>query len=262
VFRRILHLLTLCIASLVLLVSAPAHASIPASHQGAKTALSAPSFAVKRIKGKKPPSAYCTYRAAVATAGTHKGKVVAIAASCGGTPSVWGWPGQNPIRYRDPTGHMSDENFDPDLGHSVPTAGPMSTGEKIVVAGMAVPWVVAGGGLAFTAIRGWLGFAVPTIGAAGQKLNDSGCSANANRFSPEQTQGLRDLFGRSMGGVNGLLDRLRTGESVSLPQGVTPETLRAYRDVAAEAIAAGKDTLGVQQARQEAIDLLLEQLGK
>jgi hypothetical protein len=108
VFRRILYLVTFCIASLVLLVSTSARASIPQAHQGAKTALSAPSFAAKRIKAKKSQSAECTYRIATATAGMHKGKVALILASCGGTPSVWGWPGQNPIRYRDPTGHWGD----------------------------------------------------------------------------------------------------------------------------------------------------------
>jgi hypothetical protein len=104
VFRRILYLVTFCIASLVLLVSTSARASIPQAHQGAKTALSAPSFAAKRIKAKKSQSAECTYRIATATAGMHKGKVALILASCGGTPSVWGWPGQNPVRYADPSG--------------------------------------------------------------------------------------------------------------------------------------------------------------
>jgi hypothetical protein len=121
-------------ASLVLLVSASAHASFPRAHQGSETALSAPSPAEKRIKAKNAVSAECTYRFALATAGTHKGKVVAIATTCGGTPFVWGWPGQNPIRYRDPTGHMPDENLDPDKPFSF--GRPPETGAEKAIAGL------------------------------------------------------------------------------------------------------------------------------
>ena len=48
------------------------------------------------------------------------------------------------------------------------------------------------------------------------------------------------------------------GETVKLPQGVTTQTLQTYRGIAENAIRAGKDTLGVQAARAEAIDLLLK----
>lgn len=74
--------------------------------------------------------------------------------------------------------------------------------------------------------------------------------------------GLKDLFGKSMKGAQELLGRLRGGEAVSLPPGVTPQTLQTYRGLAEKAIQAGKDTLGVQAARKEAIDLLLKPGGK
>lgn len=46
-----------------------------------------------------------------------------------------------------------------------------------------------------------------------------------------------------------------------LPKGVTPETLQKYRDVAEQAIEAGKDALGVHNLRQQALDMLLNLLG-
>jgi RHS repeat-associated protein len=83
----------------------------------------------------------------------------------------------------------------------------------------------------------------------------------AAMFLPGEVQGLRQLFGRRLEGVTKLLERLRAGERVPLPEGVTPETLKKYADVAERAIQQGKDASGVQQGRQEAIDLLLKQLG-
>jgi hypothetical protein len=107
VFRLLLHVLTLCIGGFVLLVSASAHASIPRAHQGPETALGAPFATEKRIKAKNLTIAECTYRIGVATAGVHKEKVVAISADCGGTSFVWSWPGQNPYRWSDPSGHYA-----------------------------------------------------------------------------------------------------------------------------------------------------------
>jgi hypothetical protein len=48
---------------------------------------------------------------------------------------------------------------------------------------------------------------------------------------------------------------------VPLPDGVTPETLQRYRQIAENAVNAGKDTLGVQGGRITAIDLLLRRGG-
>jgi hypothetical protein len=41
----------------------------------------------------------------------------------------------------------------------------------------------------------------------------------------------------------------RAGERFPLPDGVTPELLKKYADVAERAIQQGMDTLGVQQLR-------------
>jgi RHS repeat-associated protein len=157
VFRRFLHLLTLCIASLILLVTASAHASIPQARQGPKNALSAPLSAEKSIKGEKLFSAECTYQNCFAPPRLHwanelrKPKVAegllfrwkARPWSAFGGPSgtydmrarVWspdlgtflsidglqyhdststlfGWPGQNPLKFRDPSGHYRDGTND------------------------------------------------------------------------------------------------------------------------------------------------------
>ena len=77
-------------------------------------------------------------------------------------------------------------------------------------------------------------------------------------LSKAEVGGLRELFGKSAKGAGELLGRLRAGESVTLPPEVTPQTLQTYRTIAENAIQAGKDTLGVQAARKEAIDLLLK----
>jgi hypothetical protein len=77
-------------------------------------------------------------------------------------------------------------------------------------------------------------------------------------LSKAEVAGLRSLFGKSKEGADALLSRLRAGEAVPLPQGVTTQTLQTYRGIAEKAIQAGKDTLGVQAARKEAIDLLLK----
>jgi hypothetical protein len=63
---------------------------------------------------------------------------------------------------------------------------------------------------------------------------------------------------RSYGRVRLRLKRISArGETVHLPQGVSTQTLQNYRRIE-DAIQAGKDTLSVQAARKEAIDLLLK----
>jgi len=62
-------------------------------------------------------------------------------------------------------------------------------------------------------------------------------------------------------GIGELLERLNSSRNVPLPDGVTPETLLRYREIAEQAIRSGKDTLGVQAKRIEAIDELLRRSG-
>jgi len=74
-------------------------------------------------------------------------------------------------------------------------------------------------------------------------------------FSPQESQGLRDLFGQGEGGARSLLTRLKNGEQVGLPNGVTTRTLEQYRT---QVLAIPKAAAApVNQARLQAIDALL-----
>jgi RHS repeat-associated protein len=80
VFRRILHLLSLCIAACALLFAAPAAAGqhpLGKSVQPAAPALSAFSFDENSIKGEKASIAEYTYRARLVAPRLHLGKVPA-----------------------------------------------------------------------------------------------------------------------------------------------------------------------------------------
>ncbi len=77
-------------------------------------------------------------------------------------------------------------------------------------------------------------------------------------LSKAEVRGLTQLFGKSTEGAQALLSQLRAGQAVPLPPGVTPQTLEAYGVLAQRAITLGKDTLGVQALRLEAINLLLK----
>jgi len=80
-------------------------------------------------------------------------------------------------------------------------------------------------------------------------------------FGPAENAGLRALFGREARGARASIDRLMAGERVVLPEGVTPDTLRRYLELADRIVKAGLDTVGTQAARRQAIELLLNQLG-
>jgi RHS repeat-associated protein len=83
VFRKVLHLLSLCIAACALLLSAPAAAGqhpLGKSAQPAAPALSAFTFDENRIKGEKVAVAEYTYRAPLARPRLYLGKVPALTA--------------------------------------------------------------------------------------------------------------------------------------------------------------------------------------
>ena len=98
---------------------------------------------------------------------------------------------------------------------------------------------------------------------AGRIVSEGGVPV-IREFAPAETEGLKTLFGPGPKGAESLLARLKAGENVSLPSGVTRETLENYRGVAVQAIdnAAGKSIApsvnAVQGARIQAIDELLK----
>ena len=75
------------------------------------------------------------------------------------------------------------------------------------------------------------------------------------KFTPEESAGLRELFGK---GLEGAKDTLKRGR-IEISQGVTRDTLERYREVAQDAIDKGRDTTGVQKKRIAIIDRLLPQ---
>ena len=77
------------------------------------------------------------------------------------------------------------------------------------------------------------------------------------KLTVNESKGLSKLFGRRPEGARAVLDRMGKGEKISLPEGVSQETLLQYRRVAQDAINAGKDKLGTQELRIQIIDNLM-----
>ena len=75
----------------------------------------------------------------------------------------------------------------------------------------------------------------------------------AKKFTATENAGLRELFGKGPKGADDTLQRDR----IEIPPGVTAKTLVRYREVAQDAIAKGRDALGVQEKRLRIIDKLL-----
>lgn len=96
--------------------------------------------------------------------------------------------------------------------------------------------------------------------AAGAYAAVGACTVAADAaeagLSDLERAGLRDLFGSSTTGAQNLLNQLAEGP-VTLPENVTAQTLQTYADIAQNAIDAGKDTLGVQDMRLQAINIIL-----
>ncbi len=80
------------------------------------------------------------------------------------------------------------------------------------------------------------------------------------RFTPDEVQGLRALFGQRPEAAQALVEQLRSNAKVSLPAGVTKEVLERYARVAESAISRGIDKLETQKWRLEAIRLILKEL--
>ena len=73
------------------------------------------------------------------------------------------------------------------------------------------------------------------------------------KLTAKENAGLRELFGKGPKGAADTLQRDR----IEVPQDVTDKALVRYRKIAQDAIAKGRDTLGVQEKRLRIIDKLL-----
>jgi hypothetical protein len=81
-------------------------------------------------------------------------------------------------------------------------------------------------------------------------------------FTPRETELLRKLFGKNPGGAKALLDAIKRGEKIQLPDGVTRSLLERYLELAEDSIRKGKDKIGTQELRKRAIELLLRAIPK
>jgi RHS repeat-associated protein len=145
--------------------------------------------------------------------------------------TLWGWPGQNPLKWSDPSGRYGlDSNFDHDFVNP-PRNGPIPTNEKIVGAAMAAPFVAVGGLYALAELGGWFGgttlgrfLGLGGTGAIGQKLNSGGCA-----LPPERIAALRPI-----GEQRDLINQLFKN-GVNDPR-LTSDTLRNYAELARNAM--------------------------
>jgi RHS repeat-associated protein len=76
----------------------------------------------------------------------------------------------------------------------------------------------------------------------------------------EQRALLRDLFGKGPQDAQKLLDSIKRGDPIRLPEGLTQTTLKEYLKVADDAIGSGIDKIGTQQLRKEIIENILNNL--
>ena len=145
------------------------------------------------------------------------------------------------LLFGDPNGTFMtpvDENGRPLFDYSISElreAYPDQTHPMIEAANSLA--ALATGGIPF-ATRG-------ALGMVGGKL-----------LTPAETRGLTELFGKRPDGAKALLDRLAQGP-VNLPANVTRQTLEKYAQIAQNAIDLGKDKIGTQALRLEAIRRLL-----
>ena len=174
----------------------------------------------------------------------------------GGDVNLHAYALNAPTKFRDPSGRFVVPLILCAAGAGGSAAGDWMSGRKFDPV-KAAAWCAAGLTLGFAgpAIVEALGYGAATGAAA------AAASKAASGLTYQEVSGLKEFFGRSLDGANQLLERLNAGESVPLPEGVTPETLQKYRDIAERAIQQGKDNLGVQQARREAIDIFLKRVG-
>ena len=75
----------------------------------------------------------------------------------------------------------------------------------------------------------------------------------AEKLTPAENAGLRELFGKGPKGADEALQH----DPIEIPEGVTQSALRWYKKIAQGTIAKGKDTLGSQEKRLRIIDKLL-----
>ncbi len=99
--------------------------------------------------------------------------------------------------------------------------------------------------------------AAENLQAAAEDLSQATAEADTGvSFSPQEVQGLKELFGQSTAGAQNLLGQLSQGP-VTIPEGVTTQTLQNYATVAQDAIDSGIDKIGVQALRLQAINQIL-----
>jgi hypothetical protein len=97
-----------------------------------------------------------------------------------------------------------------------------------------------------------------TIGVGAGALGRLGTTPAGSRVVQNSAAVLSHLFGRGVAGAQTVLAEIQFfGGRLIPPPGLTQQMLFQYRDLATNAIMAGKDTLGVQAMRLQIIDAAL-----
>jgi RHS repeat-associated protein len=93
-----------------------------------------------------------------------------------------------------------------------------------------------------------------------KRFFENGRKLPAPKMRPGVPPILANFFGKGREGAQKLLDDIRSGRNVQLPNGVNRTDLEDYWKIAEDAIENGRDVGGVQQMRQEVIMHVLNNL--
>lgn len=166
--------------------------------------------------------------------------------------TLWGWGGQNPIRWSDPTGHdvadwLISSGFYANSQTAIQVAGGIALGAGTIATGGLALEAVGG-----SALAGGLGAGAPALAALADNEGPEIASAESDLI-----KSLNDLYS-SQPDASAILTQFFKanlgGGDIALTPGINSDLLEIYLQIALRA----KDPIGVQAQR---IDLIERTLG-